>query len=159
MVKKRRAGTRDVDRGSAAARDRLVGRLRRICMALPEANEKLSHGEPTWLAGKGKVFAMLDDHHHGAAHLSVWLPQPFGAQEALVRSGPERFFRPPYVGVKGWVGVVLDTGPDWREVARLVREAYLSVATARLRNRVGPVAAPPRRGVSETSDTYRGEQR
>jgi hypothetical protein len=128
-------------------------------MALPEANEKLSHGEPTWFAGKGKVFAMLDDHHHGAAHLSVWLPQPFGAQEALIGSGPERVFRPPYVGVNGWVGVVLDTDPDWREVARFVREAYLSVATARLRNRVGPIAAPARRGVSKTSDTYRGEQR
>ncbi len=73
-------------------------------MALPEATEKLSHGEPTWFAGKGKVFAMLDDHHHGAAHLSVWLPQPFGAQEALIGSNPERFFRPPYVGVSGWVG-------------------------------------------------------
>lgn len=103
-------------------------------MALPKAKEKLSHGEPTWFAGKGKVFAMLDDHHHGAAHLSVWLPQPFGAQEALIGSDPERFFRPPYVGVSGWVGVVLDTGPDWDAVAALVREAYLSVATTKLRN-------------------------
>ncbi len=111
-------------------------------MALPDANEKLSHGEPTWFAGKGKVFAMLDDHHHGAAHLSVWLPQPFGAQEALIRTDPERFFRPPYVGVSGWVGVVLDTGPDWHEVARLVREAYLSVATAKLRNLAGSPSSP-----------------
>lgn len=130
---KRRQATRTTVHGNAA-RDRLVGRLRRICMALPEANERLSHGEPTWFAGKGKVFAMLDDHHHGAAHLSVWLPQPFGAQEALIGSDPERFFRPPYVGVSGWVGVVLDMDPDWREVARLVREAYLRVATAKLRN-------------------------
>jgi hypothetical protein len=111
-------------------------------MALPDANEKLSHGEPTWFAGKGKVFAMLDDHHHGAAHLSVWLPQPFGAQEALMRTDPERFFRPPYVGVSGWVGVVLDKGPDWREVARLVREAYLSVATAKLRYLAGSPSSP-----------------
>ena len=102
-------------------------------MALPEADEKLSHGEPTWFAGKGKVFAMLDDHHHGAAHLSVWLPQPFGAQEALIASDPERFFRPPYVGARGWVGFVLDTDPDWNEVERLVREAYLHVATPRLK--------------------------
>ena len=124
---------RATNRGSAA-RNRLVGRLRQICMALPEANEKLSHGEPTWFAGKGKVFAMLDDHHHGAAHLSVWLPQPFGAQEALIGSDPDRFFRPPYVDVSGSVGVVLDTGPDWDAVAALVREAYLSVATTKLRN-------------------------
>jgi hypothetical protein len=118
---------------SGRARDALVERLRRICMALPEATEKTSHGEPTWFAGKGKVFAMLDDHHHGAAHLSVWLPQPFGAQEALIGASPERFFRPPYVGVRGWLGVVLDTAPDWDAVAALVRDAYLTVATAKLR--------------------------
>jgi hypothetical protein len=92
MATKRQVVQRTV-RGRTAARDRVVARLRRICMALPEANEKLSHGEPTWFAGKGRVFAMLDDHHHGAAHLSVWLPQPFGAQEASIRSDPERFFR------------------------------------------------------------------
>ena len=94
---------REGSTGRATAEDR---------MALPEANEKISHGEPTWFAGKGKVFAMLDDHHHGATHLAVWLPQPFDAQEALIGSDPARFFRPPYVGVSGWVGVVLDTGPD-----------------------------------------------
>jgi hypothetical protein len=102
-------------------------------MALPEANEKLSHGEPTWFAGKGRVFAMLDDHHHGAAHLAVWLPQPIGAQEMLFRADPKRFFRPPYVGVSGWVGVVLETRSDWDVLAALVRDAYLDVATSRLR--------------------------
>ncbi len=114
----------------------IVSRLRRICLALPEAREQLSHGEPTWFAGAGKVFAMLDDHHHGAPHLSVWLPQPLGAQEALVAADPARFFRPPYVGPSGWVGVVLDTGPDWEMVARLVRDAYVLVARPRLRRRV-----------------------
>jgi hypothetical protein len=116
----------------SAASERLVARLRKLCLALPEANEKLSHGEPTWFAGKGKVFATLDDHHHGAAHLSVWLPQPLGVQEALIDADPERFFRPPYVGPSGWVGVVLDTKPDWGVVEGLVREAYLHVATPKL---------------------------
>jgi hypothetical protein len=116
------------------AEERLADRLRRICMALPEANEKLSHGEPTWFAGKGKVFAMLDSHHHGSSHLSVWLPQPLGAQEALVDADPERFFRPPYVGPSGWVGVVLDTKPNWDMVEEMVRDAYLQVATAKLRS-------------------------
>jgi predicted DNA-binding protein (MmcQ/YjbR family) len=111
----------------------LAERLRKICLALPEANEKLSHGEPTWFAGKGKVFAMLDNHHHGSPHLSVWLPQPRGAQEQLMKSDAERFFKPPYVGPKGWVGVVLDTSPDWKQVATLVRESYAFVATAKLR--------------------------
>ena len=122
----------------------ILSRLRRICLALPEAREKLSHGEPTWFAGTGKVFAMLDDHHHGAAHLSVWLPQPLGAQEALVAADPERFFRPPYVGPSGWVGVVLDTRPDWGAVERLVRDAYVTVARPRLRRLVAgePAEAP-----------------
>jgi predicted DNA-binding protein (MmcQ/YjbR family) len=121
----------------------LVERLRKICMALPEAREKLSHGEPTWFAGKGKVFAMLDDHHHGGANLSVWLPQPLGAQEALIDADAKRFFRPPYVGPSGWVGVVLDTRPDWDMVARLVREAYEHVATAKLRAMLdGPSGSP-----------------
>lgn len=113
-------------------------------MALPEANEKLSHGEPTWFAGKGKVFAMVDAHHHGAAHLAVWLPQPLGAQEALIDADSERFFRPPYVGPRGWIGVVLDTRPDWGMVASLVREAYVHVATPKLK-------AQLERGTSKTN--------
>jgi hypothetical protein len=118
-----------VIRRRSASDERLVERLRKICTAQPDAVEKLSHGEPTWFAGKGKVFAMLDDHHHGAAHLAVWLPQPLGAQEGLIDADAERFFRPPYVGASGWVGVVLDTKPDWKMVAAMVRDAYLHVAS------------------------------
>lgn len=130
-----------------ARRTALVTRLREICLSLPEANERISHGEPTWFAGKGKVFAMLDDHHHGAAHLSVWLPAGLGAQEALIGSDPERYFRPPYVGGSGWVGVVLDTRPDWRMVAWLVEQAYRLVAHPRLVARLqGGEATPPAAG-------------
>jgi predicted DNA-binding protein (MmcQ/YjbR family) len=109
-----------------------VARLRAICLALPEANERTSHGEPTWFAGKGKVFAMLDNHHHGAEHLSVWLPAGLGAQESLIESDPGRYFRPPYVGSSGWVGVVIDTKPDWSVVSWLVEQAYRLVAHPRL---------------------------
>lgn len=109
-----------------------VARLRSICLALPEAGERISHGEPTWFAGKGKVFAMLDNHHHGGEHLSVWLPQPPGVQEELIEADAKRFFRPPYVGVRGWVGVVLDTEPDWGLVESLVRDAFVHVATRKL---------------------------
>jgi hypothetical protein len=124
-------------RARSGASERLVERARRICLALPEANEKISHGEPTWFAGTGKVFAMLDDHHHGAEHLALWLPLPPGAQETLVASDPERYFRPPYVGHRGWVGVVLDVRPEWRVVAGLVEEAYRHVAAKRLVTRLG----------------------
>lgn len=110
----------------------VVERLRQICLALPDADERLSHGEPTWFAGRGKVFAMLDDHHHGAEHVAVWLPLAEGEQERLIALGPERFFRPPYVGHRGWVGVVLSEGPDWAEVEGLVHQAFLNVAGKRL---------------------------
>jgi hypothetical protein len=110
----------------------LVERLRKICLAFPEAGERVSHGEPTWFAGKGKVFAMLDNHHHSSPHLSVWLPQLIGAQETLIEADPERFFRPPYVGPSGWVGVVLDTKPNWKMVEALVRESFIHVATRKL---------------------------
>lgn len=106
-------------------------------MELPEANERMSHGEPTWFAGRGRVFAMLDNHHHDSPHLAVWLPQPPDAQEVLIAADPERFFRPPYVGVKGWVGVVLDTKPDWGMVEALVTEAYRHVAAKKLLARLG----------------------
>lgn len=117
-----------------------VARLRAICLALPDANERLSHGGPTWFAGRGKVFATLDDHHHGAPHLSVWLPAG-EAQQALIESDPKRFFRPPYVGGRGWVGVVLDTRPDWKMVAYLVEKAYRLVASRTLVRKLDAVSA------------------
>ena len=129
--------------GRGAGSRRVLARLRRLCLALPEAVEKPSHGEPTWFAGPGKVFATFDDHHHGAAHASVWIPLPFGAQEALIARDPARFFRPPYVGVRGWVGVVLDLRPDWDEVDGLLREGYLHVATARRRAALTGASARP----------------
>jgi predicted DNA-binding protein (MmcQ/YjbR family) len=110
----------------------LLARLRAICLALPDAQEKLSHGEPTWFAGKGRVFAMFDNYHHGAPHASVWLPMPPGLQEALIERDGRRFWRPPYVGHNGWVGVVLDTKPDWGVVAGLVEQAFRHVATKKL---------------------------
>jgi predicted DNA-binding protein (MmcQ/YjbR family) len=116
---------------------RLVDRLRAICLALPDANERVSHGEATWFAGRGKSFAMTDNHHHGSTHLSVWLPQPPDIQASLIESDPARFFRPPYVGPRGWVGVVLDTGPDWDMVRTLVTEAYRHVAGKKLLARLG----------------------
>jgi len=104
---------------------RAVERLRKICMALPGAEEKLSHGEPTWFAKK--VFVMLSNHHHDD-RLGFWCAAPPGEQEALVQSSPERFFRPPYVGGRGWLGVYLDVAQDWDEIAELVEESYRLVA-------------------------------
>ncbi len=107
-----------------------VERLRQICLALPGTIEKVSHGEPTWHAG-GRMYAQLDDHHHGADRLGVWLAAPLGDQDALVRSDPARFYVPPYVGHRGWVGVRLDGRASWKRIATVVRDAHHHVTSPR----------------------------
>jgi hypothetical protein len=107
-------------------------RLRRLCLALPEATERLSHGEPTWFVQGKKTFVMYANHHHDD-RLGFWCAAPDGAQEILVASAPERFFRPPYVGHRGWLGVRLDVeGVDWDQIADLVTDAWRTVAPKRL---------------------------
>src|SRR5262249_24369718 len=113
-----------------------VERLRGVCMALPQATAKIGWGETTWRV-RGKLFAQLDNHHHGADHLAVWLPAPLGEQEAMILTDPVRFFRPPYVGPRVWVGVRIDRRPDWTQLARLVEQAYLHVAPPRLLESLG----------------------
>jgi len=121
-----------------------VARLRAICLALPGVTEKIAWGEPTWRAGK--IFAQMDTHHHGADHVAVWLPARQGVQEALVEENPEQFFRPPYVGQKGWIGVRIDRRPDWRIIAALVAEAYREVASPRLVSQLDAARGKPKRG-------------
>ncbi len=110
--------------------DRLEA-LRRLCLALPETTERLSHGEPTWFVRDRKTFVMYADHHHDD-RLAFWCAAPPGAQSALVGMNPERFFVPPYVGHRGWLGVRLDVSVDWDEIADLVVDAYRMVPPKRL---------------------------
>lgn len=106
-------------------------RLRALCLALPETTERLSHGEPTWFVRDKKVFATYADRHHDD-RLGFWCAAPPGEQEAAVAADPERYFRPPYVGGRGWLGVRLDVPVDWAEIAEVVREAYRQIAPAKL---------------------------
>jgi len=109
-----------------------IKRLREICLALPEATEKEAWGECTFRVG-GKMFAMTDNHHHGSDHTSVWVKATSMVQEILVHADAARFFKPPYVGHKGWVGVRLDVqNVDWEELAGLIEDAYLMSAPKRL---------------------------
>lgn len=108
-----------------------LARLRELCCALPEVTERLSHGEPTWFVRGKKTFVMYADHHHDD-RLAFWCAAPFGVQDGLVMSEPRRFFVPPYVGHRGWLGVWLDVPVDWEEIADLVADAYRTVAPASL---------------------------
>jgi len=109
--------------------DRLYAeRLRALCLALPQASEKEAWGDPTFRV-RDRIFAMVKT---GDGRLSVWMKAPDGAQEILIGSDPARFFRPPYVGSKGWIGVRLDDGPDWDEVASLVERSFRLTAPKRV---------------------------
>jgi hypothetical protein len=104
--------------------------LRALCLALPEATERLSHGEPTWFVRGKKTFVTYANHHHNDI-LAFCCAAPDGAQEILVGTDPERFFVPPYVGGRGWIGVRLDVPVDWDQIADLVVDAYRTVAPKR----------------------------
>ena len=128
-------------------------RLRRLCLSMPGAIEKISHGEPTFFTPK-RVFAMFANNHHGDGHVAVWLPVGPGAQDALIEEAPQIFFRPPYVRPAGWIGVEMARlDDDW--LGSLVREAFQLMA---VRDRQ-PGARNPSSSPGEASAPDRGERR
>ncbi len=120
------------------AKDHLK-RVRKFCLALPEVEEKLSHGAPTFFVKK-KVFVMFADNHHNDGRIAVWLPAPSGLQEVLIANAPEKYFKPPYVGVRGWIGVELRKVKQ-QELALHIHEAWRLVAPAKLRAAIGATPA------------------
>ena len=104
----------------------VLERVRSLCLALPEVTERPSHGEPTWFVRDKKTFVMYADHHHDD-RLGVWMAAPPGVQESLVADDPEHFFRPPYVGHRGWLGVYLDVEQDWDDIAEIIERAHAVV--------------------------------
>lgn len=102
--------------------------VRKICLALPEVSERLSHGAPSFFVRGKKTVCMFVDDHHGDGILGLWCPALPGVQEELVTSEPDRFYRPPYVGPSGWIGVRLDRDVDWGEIAEIVTDSYRKVA-------------------------------
>ena len=126
----REASTTSSKRARKAAGVDPIEQARRICGALPEVSEKISHGEPAWFV-KGKMFVMFANDHHHDGRIALWMAAPPGAQLMLVEDEPDRFFVPPYVGYRGWVGVMLDANSD-SEVAHRVGEAWSTVAPKKL---------------------------
>ena len=110
----------------------VLAKLREICLALPETSERLSHGAPTFFVREKRSFLMVLTNHHGDGRFAIWCAAPEGMQTMLVEADRERFFVPPYVGHRGWLGVRLDRGLDWNEVAGIAEDAYAEVAPSRL---------------------------
>jgi hypothetical protein len=109
-----------------------LARVRKICLALPETSERLSHGAPSFFVREKTCFVNYMDNHHEDRRLALWCACPHGMREGLIKARPEHYFVPPYVGVHGWIGVRLDRGLDWDDVERVVRDAWITVAPKKL---------------------------
>jgi len=106
-----------------------LSRVRASCLALPETSERLSHGAPTFFIRNKRVFVTFQDNHHGDQRLAIWCAAPDGEQQALVEASPDQYFVPAYVGHRGWLGVRLDRGLTWDEIAAAIENAFLTVST------------------------------
>ncbi|NLU82496.1 MmcQ/YjbR family DNA-binding protein [Rhodococcus sp. HNM0569] len=127
----------------------VLSRVRALCLALPEATERVSHGEPAWFVRRAPQFAMFANRHHDD-RVALWAAAPDGARDRWLSIGPDRFFVPPYVGTRGWIGVYLDVpqfslagsgtvvgdpvagDAAWEDLAEIVEDAYRAVAPATL---------------------------
>ena len=110
----------------ARARKRILERVRKLCLALPETSERLSHGAPTFFVRDKKSFLTVWHDHHGDGRFALCCAAPEGLQTMLVDADPDKFFVPPYVGHRGWLGLRLDRDLDWDEIAGIVEDAYLT---------------------------------
>jgi len=113
-------------------RARVLERLRGICLGLPEVDERPSHGAPTFFVQGKRPFVMVLTNHHGDGRFAIWCAAGEGVQSMLVDADVQRFFVPPYVGHRGWLGVRLDRGLDWNELEGILEDAYAEIAPARL---------------------------
>jgi hypothetical protein len=117
---------------TAVDQDAALARIREICLGFPETSERLSHGAPTFFVRGKRAFVMVLSNHHGDGRFAIWCAAPDGMQTLLLEAEPEQFFVPPYVGHRGWLGVRLDRGLDWEELAGIVEDAYAEVAPPKL---------------------------
>jgi len=110
----------------------VLQRIRELCLALPETSERSSHGHPTFFVRGKRSFLTVLDNHHRDGRFAIWCAAEAGVQQLLVEADPERVFKPPYVGHRGWLGVRLDRGLHWEELTGIIEGAYGEVAPAKL---------------------------
>jgi hypothetical protein len=128
-------------------------RVRQICLSLPETWEKISHGEPTFFVRK-KVFAMCSNNHHNDGHIAVTIPAAIGIQAMLIERSPQKFYRPPYVGVAGWVGIELNRVGD-KELALHLHEAWRLIAPEKIHALLQETTGVPEESESQTTKPRR----
>ena len=127
-------------------------RVRNICTRLPETTERLSHGEPTFFV-KNKVYVMFANNHHNDGHIAVWLPVPSGFQSTLIEAAHQTYFMPPYVGVRGWVGIELAQISD-QDLAYHIQVAWELTAPKRLLSKVRQLNASQPDGKEKSTNEF-----
>ena len=127
----------------ADERARTLDLIRGICLGLPETSERLSHGAPTFFVRGRRSFVMVLTDHHGDGRFAIWCAAPEGMQRLLVDAESERFFVPPYVGHRGWLGFRLDRGFALDELAGILEDAYAAVAPKKLVEAAARAGATP----------------
>jgi hypothetical protein len=121
----------------------VLARVRAACLALPEVVERPSHGSPAFFVRGKRCFVMVMDDHHGDGRFALWCAAPEGMQKMLVEADPDKFFVPPYVGHRGWLGVRLDRGLDWDELAGICEDAWAEIAPPTLVATAIAASRPP----------------
>jgi hypothetical protein len=109
-----------------------LARVRRVCLSLPETTERESHGAPSFFIRDRVCFVNYMDSHHEDGRVALWCASPSGMRDRLVKAQPDQYFVPPYVGFRGWIGVRLDREPNWDDIERVVRDAYVTAAPKKL---------------------------
>lgn len=122
--------------------EKQLERVRRICSGLAETTERLSHGEPTFFV-HNKVFVMFANNHHRDGHIAVWLPVPSGFQTTLIETDPDTYFKPPYVGSRGWIGIELDRIND-KDLTFHIQTAWELIAPKQLVSRAKIIDQSPK---------------
>jgi hypothetical protein len=109
-------------------KNRLFEEIRELCLSFPGSNERISHGAPTFFIDNKHSFAQYRVNHHGDGRVAIWCSAPSGIQSTLIEASPDIFFRPPYMGHLGWIGLRLDLNVKWEEISNVLWEAYLNRA-------------------------------
>ena len=138
----------------------LIQKLRKVCLALGNVVEKEAWGECTFRVVDGSMFAMTDNNHHKSGHVAVWVKAPAMAQEILINSDPQRFFKPPYMGHKGWVGVRLEGKLDWSHLAAILKDGYemsLPMKKSARPKRIASPVAKAKQGMKPRASRVRHE--
>ncbi len=106
----------------------LFTKIQSYCLEFPGTSERLSHGAPTFFINDKHSFVQYRVNHHGDGRIALWCSSPPGVQELLIETNSEVYFRPPYVGHLGWIGMRLDRAAEWAEISGIIKEAYLNRA-------------------------------